>query len=101
MCYSDQLMKKGLFYKPHAQAYKAGYEIFLKNFLTGSSQNNRKKSSRLGGTKLKPGWGERNELSFFSLLRGSEREVQNSVHGRLPRGVLSTPLSIDKKSSGR
>lgn len=51
MCYSDQLMKKGLFYKPHAQAYKAGYEIFLKNFLTGNSQNNRKKIFKTGRHK--------------------------------------------------
>lgn len=38
---------------------KAGCEIFLNNFLTGNSQINGQKSSRLGTTELKSGRGER------------------------------------------
>lgn len=94
-------MKKGLFYKLHTQAYKASCEIFLNIFVTGKSQNNGQKYPRLGGTKLKSGWGERKELCFFFPLRGSERVVKNLLHGSVPRGALSNPLSINKKSSRR
>lgn len=70
--------EKGSFLQA-TKAYKAGCEIFVNNFLTGNSQNNRQKYSGLGGTKLKSGWGERKELSFFSSLRGSERAAEFSA----------------------
>lgn len=45
--------------------------------------------------------GEREKSSPFSSLSEAQREVQNSLHGSLPRGALSNPLSINKKSSRR
>lgn len=41
---SDHIMNKGLFQEPHELGSKPGCEIFLNNFLTGSSQNNRQKN---------------------------------------------------------
>lgn len=79
MCYSDQLTKKGLFYKLHAQAYKAGYEIFLKNFLTGNSQNNRKKIFKTGRHKTEARVGrEKRTILFLPTQRVRERGAEFS-----------------------